>query len=266
MRITLVAALIAALSLSCSAFAQQPAPAQKPAGASSAGATLPPDIDPVSLTRLPPLKRADLDDEGKAIYDKIVGEKPPPATGPVPMSLYSPKIAAPINELNGFLRYNGDLSPRHTEVAICVATWEIEQQYEYSSHEPAALRLGAPQEVIDTIKYNREPKGLSPEETLIIKLGARPHAQAQSRLGSLRASREALRQEGRRRARDRDGRLRDGRHGAHDDRPTSAAGPSGTLAAALAPPLQSVSCDRRARRRCRFAARRPRNDRDDRRT
>src|SRR5262245_21510767 len=160
MRTTLVAALIAGLSLSYSVSAQKPA-----------GAALPPDIDPVSLTRLPPLKRADLDDEGKAIYDKIVGDKPPPATGPVPMSLYSPKIAAPINELNGFLRYNGDLSPRHTEVAILVATWEIEQQYEYSSHEPAALRFGAPQEVIDTIKYNREPKDLSPEETLIIKLG-----------------------------------------------------------------------------------------------
>jgi len=160
MRTTLVAALIAGLSLSYSVSAQKPA-----------GAALPPDIDPVSLTRLPPLKRADLDDEGKAIYDKIVGDKPPPATGPVPMSLYSPKIAAPINELNGFLRSNGDLSPRHTEVAILAATWATAHQYEYSSHEPAALRFGAPQEVIDTIKYNREPKDLSPEETLIIKLG-----------------------------------------------------------------------------------------------
>src|SRR5262245_64425145 len=160
MRTTLVAALIAGLSLSYSVSAQKPA-----------GAALPPDIDPMSLTRLPPLKRADLDDEGKAIYDKIVGDKPAPATGPVPMSLYSPKLAAPINELNGFLRYNGDLSPRHTEVAILVATWEIEQQYEYSAHEPAALRYGAPQAVIDTIKFDREPVGLSPEETVIIKVG-----------------------------------------------------------------------------------------------
>src|SRR5262249_59561232 len=134
---------------------------------SPAGAPLRAAVAPVPLARRPPLRRADLDGEGQAIYDKIVGDKPLPATGPVPMSLYSPKIAAPINELNGFLRYNGDLSPRHTEVAILVATWEIEQQYEYSSHEPAALRFGAPQEVIDTIKYNREPKDLSPEETLI---------------------------------------------------------------------------------------------------
>jgi alkylhydroperoxidase family enzyme len=132
---------------------------------------LPPDVNPVTLTRLPQLTRADLDDEGKAIYDKIVGDGPVPTTGPVSMSLYSPKVAQAFSDLNGFLRYNGDLSPRHTEVAICVAAWEIEQQYEYSAHEPAALRYGAPQAVIDTIKYDREPVGLSPEETVIIKVG-----------------------------------------------------------------------------------------------
>jgi len=132
--------------------------------------SLPPDVNPVSLTRLPPLTRNDLNDEGKAIYDKIVGKGPAPTTGPVALSLYSPKIAQVFSDLNGYLRYNGDLSPRHTEVAIVAATWEIQQQYAYSAHEPAALRYGAPQAVIDTIKYNKEPVDLSPEETNIIKL------------------------------------------------------------------------------------------------
>jgi 4-carboxymuconolactone decarboxylase len=161
MRLTIAAAAALGLALAAAAVAQQSA---KPAA-------LPPDVHPVSLTRLPPLTRADLDDEGKAVYDKIVGNGPAPTTGPVALSLYSPKIAQAFNDLNGFLRYNGVLSPRHTEVAILVATWEIRQQYEYSAHEPAALRYGAPQAVIDTIKYDREPKGLTPEETVIIKLG-----------------------------------------------------------------------------------------------
>jgi 4-carboxymuconolactone decarboxylase len=161
MRLTIAAAAALGLALAAAAVAQQSA---KPAA-------LPPDVHPVSLTRLPPLTRADLDDEGKAVYDKIVGNGPAPTTGPVALSLYSPKIAQAFNDLNGFLRYNGVLSPRHTEVAIHVATWEIRQQYEYSAHEPAALRYGAPQAVIDTIKYDREPKGLTPEETVIIKLG-----------------------------------------------------------------------------------------------
>jgi alkylhydroperoxidase family enzyme len=160
MRIVIIASVIAGFSFVGAASAQAPA-----------ARALPPDVHPVSLSRLPPLTRNDLDDEGKAVYDKIVGDGPAPKTGPVALSLYSPKIAQAFSDLNGFLRYNGDLSPRHTEVAILVATWEIEQQYEYSAHEPAALRFGAPQAVIDTIKYDREPVGLSPEETLIIKLG-----------------------------------------------------------------------------------------------
>jgi len=142
-----------------------------PAHAQPAEGVLPPDIHPVSLTRLPALSRDDLDDEGKAAYDRIVGAGPAPTTGPVGLSLYSPKIAQIFSDLNGYLRYNGVLSPRHTEVAILVAAWEIEQQYEYSAHEPAALMHGAPQAVIDTIKFDREPVDLSPEETLIIKLG-----------------------------------------------------------------------------------------------
>jgi 4-carboxymuconolactone decarboxylase len=160
MRNTIIVSMIAGLSLAAAASAQP-----------KAGTPLPPDVNPVSLTRLPPLARADLDDEGKAVYDRIVGDGPAPKSGPVALSLYSPKIAQVFSDLNGFLRYNGDLSPRHTEVAILVATWEIEQQYEYSAHEPAALRFGAPQAVIDTIKYDREPVGLSTEETVIIKLG-----------------------------------------------------------------------------------------------
>jgi 4-carboxymuconolactone decarboxylase len=158
-RNTLLVSMILGLSLEGAASAQE-----------KKVQPLPPDVNPVSLTRLPPLKRDDLNDEGKAIYDKIVGTGPAPTTGPVALSLYSPKIAQVFSDLNGFLRYNGDLSPRHTEVAIVAATWEIQQQYEYSAHEPSALRYGAPQAVIDTIKFNREPVGLSPEETMIIKL------------------------------------------------------------------------------------------------
>lgn len=160
MRSTLFASMILGLSLTGVASAQD-----------KAGMELPPDIDPVTLSRLPQLTRDDLDDEGKAFYDEVVGDGPTPRTGPVAMSLWSSGIAGPINDLNSFLRYNGDLSPRHTEVAILVAAWEIEQQYEYSAHEPAALRFGVPQEVVDTIKYDREPVGLSPEETVIIRLG-----------------------------------------------------------------------------------------------
>jgi len=154
------AAAVAALFASSFAAAQH-------TGASAPTA----DIHPDSLSRLPLLTRDDLDEQGKAAYDLIVGDRAAPRTGPVPASLYSPAIARAWHDINSFLRYNGDLSPRHTEVAILVAAREIDQQYEWSGHEPAALRFGAPQEVVDTIKFDREPVNLTPEETLIIRIG-----------------------------------------------------------------------------------------------
>ena len=162
---TFLGAIAASLWLiGSTAFAQvQPAPDD--------GRVLPADIDPESLSRLPALTRDDLDEHGKAVYDRLVGDGPRPLTGPRAFTLYSPTLAEGYDLINSYLRYNGVLSPRHTEVAILVAAWEIEQQYEYSAHEPAALRYGAPQAVIDTIKYDREPVGLSPEETLIIRFG-----------------------------------------------------------------------------------------------
>ena len=80
-----------------------------PAFAQSSQGPLPPDIDPESLSRLPALTRADLDADGQAIYDRVVGDDPPPKTGPRAVMLYSPVAGEAFDDLNGFLRYNGDL-------------------------------------------------------------------------------------------------------------------------------------------------------------
>ena len=53
---------------------------------------------------------------------------------------------------------------RHIEVAILIAAREFDQQYEWTMHEGAALNEGVPQAVIDTIKHDLEPKGLSPPD------------------------------------------------------------------------------------------------------
>jgi 4-carboxymuconolactone decarboxylase len=131
---------------------------------------LPADIDPVSLSRLPVVTRDTLDADGQRVYDMVVGrDRTTPLLGPGGISLHSPKVAEAMNLLNTYLRSNGVLGPRYTEVAILVAAWEIEQQYEWSAHEPAARRFGVPDAVIDAIKYDRGVEGLSAEESLIVR-------------------------------------------------------------------------------------------------
>ena len=132
MKTTLIATLLGALLLTVSV----PLSAQ-----SSASSALPPDIDPESLSRLRALSRDDLDAEARAAYEFVVGDGPKPLTGPRMAGMYSPKIAESWHILNEYLRGEGVIGPRLTEVAILVAAWEIEQHYEWSSHEPAALRF-----------------------------------------------------------------------------------------------------------------------------
>jgi 4-carboxymuconolactone decarboxylase len=143
------------------------------AAVASAGgqSSFPADIHPESLSRLPPVQRGDLNEEGKRIWDAIAsGGRGMPRTGPAPVSMHSPKAAEPIHELNQYLRTTVAGS-RFFELSALVAAREFDQQYEWSGHEPAALRAGLEQSVIDVVKFDRELNGLAERDATVIRLG-----------------------------------------------------------------------------------------------
>ena len=130
--------------------------AQSPAATGSAAQKLPADIDPVSRMRLPPVKRADLDDHGKAVWDKVTdtpNDPNTPVTGPSGIRLYSPFVAEHLNAVNQYLRKIPSL--RLAELAICNAAREANSPYEWGAHEAAAQKAGVEQEVIDIVKYRK---------------------------------------------------------------------------------------------------------------
>ena len=131
---------------------------------------LPPDINPTSYSRLPPLDRAGLDDDGKRVWDYVAGERGMPPTGPGPVSMYSPGSAKPIQELNQYLRKTV-VGPRFFELSALVAAREFDQQYEWGGHEPAGKRAGLEQATIDAVKFNRDVAGLPDKDATVISLG-----------------------------------------------------------------------------------------------
>ena len=132
---------------------------------------LPADIHPVSLSRLPPVQRADLDEEGKRIYDALAGAgKTLAPTGPSAVTMYSPKAAEPIYALNQYLRKTV-AGTRYFELAAIIAAREFDQQYEWSAHEPAAIRAGVEQSIVDAIKFNRDLAGVPDKDATVIRLG-----------------------------------------------------------------------------------------------
>lgn len=131
----------------------------------------PADIHPESLSRLPPLTRGELDAEGQRIWDYLVGiNGTMPKTGPPPVTIYSPKAAEPIQALNQYLRRT-IVGPRYFELSALVASREFDQQYEWSGHEPAAVRAGLEQSIIDVVKFNRDLSGVPEKDATVIRLG-----------------------------------------------------------------------------------------------
>jgi len=125
----------------------------------------PRDIDPVTLSRLPPVTAADLDEEGRRLLAARTNYTPAP--GPTHVTIYSPR------ELDLGIP-SGEKSPvgaRYFQLAVLITAREIDQQYEWSSHEVAGRRQGLEQAVIDVVKYNRDVAGLSDKDATVITFG-----------------------------------------------------------------------------------------------
>jgi hypothetical protein len=126
---------------------------------------LPADIDPVTLSRLPPVTPADLDEEGQRLLAERGNFRAGP--GPTHITIYSP------NGRNlGIPMGNGSfVGARNFQLATLIVAREIDQQYEWSAHEPAGLQVGLEQEVIDVVKFDRDVDGLSAADATFITFG-----------------------------------------------------------------------------------------------
>jgi alkylhydroperoxidase family enzyme len=127
--------------------------------------SLPRDINPVTLSRIPPVTAGDLDEEGQRLLAARTNFKAGP--GPNHVTIYSPRerdLGIPTGE-------NSPVGPRYFQLAALIAAREIDQQYEWSSHEPAGRRQGLEQAVIDVVKYNRDVTALSDKDATLITFG-----------------------------------------------------------------------------------------------
>src|SRR6188508_2449188 len=114
---------------------------------------------------LPPVTPDDLDEEGR----KLLAQRPEvkPGPGPTHVSNYSPRERS-LGIPSGV---SSPVGPRFFQLAVLIAAREIDQQYEWSAHEPAGLRQGLEQSVIDVVKYNRPVAGLAEKDATLITFG-----------------------------------------------------------------------------------------------
>jgi len=132
----------------------------------ASGGTFPKDIYPDTGNRFPMIKREELDEAGKKVFDTRVD-----AFGPGAIRLYSPPVADYMTGVNEYLRRKSGLEPRLVELAILVTAREMDCEYVWTAHEPAAQKAGLEQGVIDAVKFRKPVTTLGEKEAVIIELG-----------------------------------------------------------------------------------------------
>src|SRR5260370_21633465 len=100
--------------------------------------SMPSDIDPQSGFRLPLPKREDLDEAGKAHYDRATapGASIAGLQGPTGIGLYSPKASAHARALNRYLRFEAGFVPPTREIAILPTAREMGDRIAWAAHQP----------------------------------------------------------------------------------------------------------------------------------
>lgn len=132
----------------------------------------PADIDRNSGFRLPLLNRDDLDEVGQRRYDRAKGgENIAGLQGPTGIMLYATKVSEAQSHLTRHLRHEAGLTPRVREVALLITSRCLDQQFEWTAHEPEAVHAGVPQDAIDVMKHDRPTDGLDRVDALVIELG-----------------------------------------------------------------------------------------------
>ena len=135
---------------------------------------LPGDVYPESLSRLPLLNREKMDERGKKFYDAVTGPQSRTLVGlqgPSGIWLHSPELGERVRAANQYLRFETTLERRLTELAILVTARELDNQFEWTAHEPAARKEGLDPGIIEVVKQRKPTAGLGTKETLIIDLG-----------------------------------------------------------------------------------------------
>ena len=133
----------------------------------------PRDVDPESGCRLPLPKREELDAAGQRVFDSLADPKGATLRGlrgPGGILLHSPALSRLSRPLNHYLRHEAGLGGRVRELAILTTARELDSQFEWAAHEPAALAEGISAEIIEIIRHRNGTSSLDEADAIVIEL------------------------------------------------------------------------------------------------
>lgn len=126
------------------------------------------------MSRLPYLRRDDLDPDGQEVWDSIIGSRGAALvndqgglSGPFNAFVHAPDVGRHLTSLGKVLRFETSIERRLSEVAIITVGARWKAEFEWWAHARMARRHGVPDEVVDAIGRGEDPPFVAEDERTI---------------------------------------------------------------------------------------------------
>lgn len=129
--------------------------------------------------RLPDLAENTLTPAQRQVYQKIASGPRGKVVGPLRVWLQSPDLAERAQALGQYARFDSNLAPHLSELAILVTGRIWGSEFEWSHHVPLARDAGIPEVVIAAIGQGTRPAFDDPEQAAVFDFAVELHRDRQ---------------------------------------------------------------------------------------
>ena len=126
------------------------------------------------MTRLPALRRDQLDPAAQEVFDQVVGTRGGQVitaggglAGPFNAFVHAPDVGRHLTALGAALRFGTSIERRLTEVAIITVGSRWKAEFEWWAHARMAREQGVPDEVVDAIGRGDDPPFAAGDERIV---------------------------------------------------------------------------------------------------
>lgn len=112
--------------------------------------------------------REDIAPEHYALFDELAALRGR-ISGPSSVTLHSPGLAKPWNQISEFLHRESIVEPQHAELAVCATAREFDCPYVWAAHVPNARRAGVSEDALDAVAHDKGLDALSPSEAAVVR-------------------------------------------------------------------------------------------------
>jgi 4-carboxymuconolactone decarboxylase len=123
-----------------------------------------------NFERLPLIAENERSEAQRAAADAIIRGPRKAIFGPFVPLLHVPALMERLGELGAALRFNSGLPDHIRELVIAATARATDNQFEWQTHAPLALKAGINQATLDAVAARKTPRGLRADEAAALDL------------------------------------------------------------------------------------------------